>query len=120
MEVTLDELQGASKTTGMLNLCCSQNLIKTFALGGIARGNAAGNTFTFGDEPTTDLPALHKKGKVIVYISNQDPALVLPKNSTASFQCTLQTHHMAKPVMEALAKKWPTVTHPGRLYYFNL
>ncbi|KIJ92679.1 hypothetical protein K443DRAFT_113196, partial [Laccaria amethystina LaAM-08-1] len=95
MAVTLEDLQGASKT-----------------IGGFARGNAVGNTYGFGDEPMVDLPALQQKGKVMVYISSSDPSTILPTETPPSFQKMMVVTHMSKPLFDTLGKKWPTIKNP--------
>ena len=71
MAVTLQDLQGASKTIGKFNCIC-QLFFSRLISRWICTGNAVGNTCGFGDEPMIDLPALHRKGKVMVYISSSD------------------------------------------------
>jgi len=66
-----------------------------------------------------DQPALHQKGKVLVYISSKDPSMVVPIDTPPSFQCTMPVVHMSKPLFEALGKKSPTIKNPGGSYYFN-
>ncbi|EDR09218.1 uncharacterized protein LACBIDRAFT_326641 [Laccaria bicolor S238N-H82] len=95
MAVTLDDLQGASKT-----------------IGGFARGNAVGNTYGFGDEPLVDLSALQQKGKIMVYILSSDPSTIVPTETPPSFQKMLAICHMSKPLFNALGKKWPTIKNP--------
>jgi len=84
--------------------------------GGFARGNAFGNTYTFGDEPVAASPALQQKGKVMVFISANDPATIMPTGTLPSFQKSMPVHHMSKPLFEALGKKWPTIKNPGKLF----
>jgi hypothetical protein len=66
-----------------------------------------------------DQPALRQKGKVLVYISSNDPSTVVPTETPPSFQCVMPVVHMSKPLFEALGKKSPTIKSPGGLYYFN-
>ena len=87
--------------------------------GGFACGNAFGNTYTLGEEPMADQPALRKKGKILVYISNKDPSTVVPTETPPSFQCSVPVVHMSKSLFEALGKKSPSIKNPGILYYFN-
>jgi len=66
-----------------------------------------------------DQPALHQKGKVLVYISSKDPSTVVPTEMPPSFQCAMPVVHMSKPLFEALGKKSPTIKNPGGSYYLN-
>jgi len=77
-----------------------------------------GNTYTWGEEPMADQPALRQKGKVLVYISSKDPSTVAPTETSPSFQCTVPVVYMSKPLFEALGKKSPTIKNPGESYYF--
>jgi hypothetical protein len=78
-----------------------------------------GNTYTWGDESMADQPALHQKGKVLIYISSKDPSTVVPTETPPSFQCSMPVVHMSKPLFEALGKKSPTIKNPGRSYYLE-
>jgi hypothetical protein len=66
-----------------------------------------------------DPPALRQKGKVVVYISSDDPSTILPTEALPSFQKAIQIAHMSKPLFDALGKKWATIKNPGKFYYFN-
>jgi hypothetical protein len=62
---------------------CYSNFPKAFQ-GGFACGNAIGNTYGWGDESMADPPALRQKGKVVVYISSDDPSTILPTETRPS------------------------------------
>ena len=119
MDVTLDELQGASRTTGMFNMSYQQIVLKAFTSRWFCMWQCIWKYFTWGEEPMADQPALHQKGKVLVYISDKNPSTVVPTETPPSFKCSISMVHISKPLFEALAKKSPTINNPGRSYYLN-
>lgn len=66
-----------------------------------------------------DPPALSQKGKVIVYISSNNPSTIAPTEAPSSFQTTTPMLYMSKHLFEAIEKEWPTIKNPGKLYCFD-
>ncbi|KAF8876477.1 hypothetical protein BD779DRAFT_1789862 [Infundibulicybe gibba] len=68
--------------------------------GGIFRGKAFGNT-----SKLSDYPELEPQGKVRVYLSNLDPAEMVPLEMRSSFSMNHPVVSNAKPVLQALKNR---------------
>ncbi|KAF8869724.1 hypothetical protein BD779DRAFT_1416414, partial [Infundibulicybe gibba] len=66
--------------------------------GGIFRGKAFGNT-----SKLSDYPELEPQGKIRVYLSNLDPAEMVPLEMRSSFSMNHPVVSNAKPVLQALS-----------------
>jgi hypothetical protein len=83
--------------------------------GGIARGNAIGNVYNWGDVTMAEPPALHQRGSVFLYFSNKNPSEIIPTESRPTMKTSVNVFNSSKPLFEALAKKYLDVANNSEL-----
>jgi hypothetical protein len=84
---------------------CLQGSSRT--VGGILRGHALGNVFNFADGPDMAQDNLvPSSGKVLVYLSDQNPANLVPGSMKPTARIKATISNTIRPVLEKIARKY--------------
>ncbi|KAG6914447.1 hypothetical protein DXG01_017230, partial [Tephrocybe rancida] len=87
------QLQGASRISG-----------------GIFRGRAVGNVFNYADLKDLQSTALGPvKGKVHLFVSNNDPAMLLPSGTSPSMTFKQEVLSSLSPILKKMAQSYPPI-----------
>ncbi|KAG6915352.1 hypothetical protein DXG01_012003 [Tephrocybe rancida] len=78
--------------------------------GGIFRGHAVGNAFNYADLKDLQLTVLGPvKGKVHLFVSNSDPALVSPSHASPSMTFKQEVLSSLSPILKKMAQSYPPI-----------
>jgi hypothetical protein len=88
-------------------------------LGGVLRGRALGNKANMADLIDTDKNTTESQeiwGKVLLYLSNDDPATINPAETPSTTTCLVPMTGHIKPALEKVATKFSPIKSTSLIF----